>query len=60
MPSPASKPYNSKRRLHVPSRLTRTEFKQARRLDEGLRDLWSCDDPKDRQDRAMVDSSDFR
>lgn len=60
MPSPASKPYNPRRRIHAPPRLSRSESKQARRLVEGLRELWSCDDPKDRQDRAMFDSSDFR
>lgn len=61
MPTRPHKPRSpeSWRRMHGPPRLTPSECKQARRLAEGLRDLWTCDDPKDRQDRPF-DASDFR
>lgn len=56
-PQPKQTP--KRRRFHDHPKLTRTEYQQARRLSEGLEQLWSSDDPYDRRP-AVLDSDGLR
>jgi len=57
MPNPTLNPHKHNRpRVPGPRRQTRDEERQARRLAEGLRDLWSCDEPPDRRSGDLPDS----
>lgn len=48
------------RRVRAPPKFTRDEYQQARRLTEGLEQLWLCDDPCDRKSSVLRDIDGFR
>lgn len=56
---PQPKRTRNRHPVREPQKLTRQEYQQARRLTEGLGQLWSCDDPCDRRP-AVLDSDGLR